>query len=493
MHNDPNIHINPFIFEINTRVWIKRFSAEEKAKFYNIPEDYWASLTEKGFNYVWLMGIWETSRSSIKKYCFTNDLVQEYKSALADFTEEDVIGSPYSIEDYIVNPDLGDEESLLQLKKQINAAGLKLILDFIPNHFNVESKLVEEKPELFLQGTEENLKSDLSTFFEKNGRIFAHGKDPFYEAWQDTVQVNYFSKDARRLMIEKLKRLAKFCDGVRCDMAMLINNSVFEKTWEKIKPGQNEIPKTEFWEEAIQSIKIENPNFVFIGEAYWEKGYELQQFGFDFTYDKRFLERLIKGNVNDIKAHLWAEDEFQKRSLRFLENHDEQRVAKIFEIKKAKAAAVALTTSQGMKLIYDGQITGRKIKLPVQLRREPKEQTLEELKLFYQKLFSITKKNIFRYGKWEPVEPDPAWEGNTTHNNFLVWAWKHLDERILVVINFSDEISQCSLQIDTKDFENEFPLKDILNDVKYVRSAKEIDNIGLFVELQSFQSHIFYY
>ncbi|MDZ7763157.1 MAG: alpha-amylase family glycosyl hydrolase [Melioribacteraceae bacterium] len=88
-----------------------------------------------GFDYIWLMGVWKTNQDAVEKYCFEEGLVKEYKEALTDFRKSDVIGSPYSIDDYDVNPELGGEESLLKLKSQLNSNGLKLILDFIPNHF----------------------------------------------------------------------------------------------------------------------------------------------------------------------------------------------------------------------------------------------------------------------------------------------------------------------------------------------------------------------
>lgn len=494
MHENPEIHYNPFLYEINTRVWIKRFYQDEKITIDQVPLNYWREFKQNGFDYIWLMGVWQTNQNTIEKYCFEEGLVNEYKSALHDFKHEDVIGSPFSIEDYKVNPELGGEESLKLLKQKLNALGLKLIIDFIPNHFSAESELVKTNPELFLQGTEEQLNADPDTFFQVGDKIFAHGKDPFFPAWKDTIQVNYFSEEARQKMIDYLMHVSQYCDGVRCDMAMLVDNPVFRKTWSETKRRKDySIPETEFWEDAINKLKSQRNDFTFIAEVYWDREYELQQLGFDFTYDKTFTERLIAGDVDEIKAHLWADDGFQRQSVRFLENHDEPRITDRVNEEKAKAAAVALTTVQGMKLIHDGQCEGKRIKLPAQLGREPHEAPNKELRSFYEKLYSITSRNIFKRGRWEPIDPDEAWDDNTTNENMLVWLWSYDDERILVIINYSDEPSQCNLKIDTKDFLEDFPLKDLLNDVEYMRSAREIHNIGLYVELQPYQSHIFYY
>lgn len=486
------MHNNPLLYEISTRVWIKRFGSNIKLD--EVPLDFFKEIHSRGFEYVWLMGVWKRNKLAIEKYCFEDGLIKEYDAALPGWQKKDVIGSPYSIEDYVVSPDLGDEKSLAVLKEKLNKIGLKLILDFIPNHFNAESKLLDSNPDVFLQVTEEELQNDPKKFFEKEDKIFAHGKDPFFDAWQDTAQVNYFSDTARDFMFSKLEKVSKLCDGVRCDMAMLADSYVFQKTWSNVIEKLNlSKPQTEFWEQAISKIKAENKNFIFIAEAYWDKEWRLQQFGFDFTYDKKLLERLISNNINEIKAHLWASDDFQKKCVRFLENHDEQRSVKIFGEQKIKAALVALMTLQGMKLINDGQCDGKTIKLPVQLGREPKEGSNRNLRSFYDKVYQVTNRDIFRTGKWEPIEPDPAWEGSDGNENILAWLWSKDEERILVIINYSDQQTQCSIKFDTKDYENEFPLTDLLNDVEYIRSAKEINNIGQYIDLGPYKSHIFSY
>lgn len=492
MHLNPATHRNPLLFEINTHVWIKKFG--EKTTLDKVPMDFFNELHARGFEYVWLMGVWQRSQSAIEKYCFEEGLEKEYSAALPDWQKEDVIGSPYSIEDYVLSPELGTEQELISFKEKLNEQGIKLILDFIPNHFSAESSLIKSNPEVFLMGTEEELQNDPKTFFKKGDKIFAHGKDPFFDAWQDTIQVNYFDTHAREFMMQRLEQVSNLCDGIRCDMAMLADNFVFSKTWGNLIEKYNfEKPHSEFWRDAILKIKYNREDFAFIAEVYWDKEWQLQQLGFDFTYDKKLLERLQGDDINEIKAHLWASDDFQKKCVRFLENHDEQRSIKVFGQQKIKAALVALLTLQGMKIVNDGQCDGKQIKLPVQLGREPKEGSNREIRFFYDKLYQITKNEIFHSGSWEPIEPDPAWEGSNDYQNFLSWLWSKNDERILVVINYSDRQAQCSIKFDTKEYENEFPLKDLLNDVEYVRSAKEISNIGLYVDLGPYKSHIFYF
>ncbi len=196
-----NLVANPKLYEINTRVWIKQFG--EQTKLSGIPESYFEDLANKGINIIWLMGIWKTPFSLIEQTCFTPDLVSAYTKALSNWKKTDVIGSPFAIDDYIVNPLLGNVDDLLKLKDNLNSFGLKLFLDFIPNHFSAATKFLESNPEIFLSGDEELYSKDQFTFFKSpNGedKIFAHGRDPFFPAWDDTVQVNYFNNDARNFM-----------------------------------------------------------------------------------------------------------------------------------------------------------------------------------------------------------------------------------------------------------------------------------------------------
>ena len=489
---------NPSLYEINTRVWIRQFDTTEKqAAFDDIPLSYWDDLKSKGIDYVWLMGIWKTDESTIEQYNFDEGLVKEYSKALKDWKREDVIGSPYSIDVYDVNPKLGNLKSLYKIRTELNKRKMKLILDFVPNHFSSHSSLIKTNPDLFLSTTENYFKEDPHTFFkpDKNdSHVFAHGRDPFYPAWQDTAQVNYFSIKAREFMIKTLINLTKFCDGVRCDMAMLSLNNVFKNTWGGVlaKNGY-ETPKDEFWKLAIEIVKNTCSNFIFIAEAYWDLEYELQQHGFDFTYDKKLTDRLKVGYVPEIRDHLTAQKDYQRKSIRFLENHDEERAAKILGKEKSQAAAVIAGTVTGMHFYYDGQFEGKKTKLPVQLGREPKEQICPSLKLFYDRFLDITNRDVFKHGEWNMLKPIPSSDKNTTYNNILAWTWTYANEKRLIVINYADTISTCWLKLDVRGYPEEFTLIDLLTDKIYDRSAEEVHSTGLYIELRNYNSHIFAY
>lgn len=484
---------NPNLYEINTRVWIKQFGKD--AKLHSVPSSVWQELANKGMDYVWLMGIWKTNESVIDKYCFEEGLIEDYNRALSDWKREDVIGSPYSIDKYEPNPGLMGLGNLQRLRDTLHSFDLKLILDFVPNHFSADTTLISTHPNIFLEANFDMFKKDPHTFFvsfQNPKKVFAHGRDPFFPAWQDTIQVNYFNPEAREFMIKTILDLVNVCDGIRCDMAMLNLNNIFENTWGGVlsKAGFDK-PEKEFWEIAIQKAKEKRNDFLFIAEAYWDLGWDLQQLGFDYTYDKRLTERLINGYVPEIKSHLRAEEDYQKKLVRFLENHDEERAVSAFGQNKSKAAAVVTSTLLGMHFFHDGQFEGKKVKLPLQLGRAPIEKINVSIKKFYNTLLSITKNEIFKKGTWAFLEALPAWDGDFTYENILIWMWQKESEKRLIVINYTDSTSRTRIKFNVNEYSDKIEFHDLLHNKKYLRSKEEIITIGLFIELKSYESHIF--
>jgi hypothetical protein len=484
---------NPKLYEINARVWIKRFG--NNIKLSQIPDDYFKELSDKGINIIWLMGIWKTSHEVISKCCFSVNLISSYNKALPDWNKEDVIGSPFAIDIYEVDPQFGTLKDLQILRGRLNKMGLKLFLDFVPNHFSSASRLIKSNSELFLKGDKELLVGDSSTFFQpfnNNPLILAHGRDPFFPAWTDTVQLNYFNPETREFMIQTLVEISENCDGVRCDMAMLMLNNVFKNTWLGVlnKSGYK-FPESEFWKEAIIKVKEKVGDFIFLAEAYWDLEWELQQAGFDFTYDKKLTDRLIANDVQEVKLHLNADLSYQVRSARFLENHDEQRAIANFGAQRSLVAAALISSIPGMKLYFDGQFEGKKIRLPVQLGREPVEKTLPIVKEYYDKILSILKNKVFIDGEFTKLETSPSAEDNDSYEDIFAFMWKLEKEMWIIVVNYSDKASQCRLIFDPETNQAKIELTDHLTGDRYIRKVDEINNPGLYIELKSYRSHIF--
>ncbi|MFA6978897.1 MAG: alpha-amylase family glycosyl hydrolase [Ignavibacteriaceae bacterium] len=489
---------NPKLLEINVRLLVRRFDSEgKKAMLADIPSSYWKNFADQGIEIIWLMGIWQTTDILIDRCCFEEYLIQSYNRSLKDWQRKDVIGSPYAIDTYEVNRELGSKNDLLQLKKTLNELNIKLLLDFVPNHFSAETKLLKTHPDIFLETTEEVLSSDRHTFYrpiQQPHRIFAHGRDPFFPAWTDTIQLNYFNLKTREFLTSTLIEIAELCDGVRCDMAMLTLNNVFGNTWRGvINEYLHPKPEDEFWKSAITEVKNDHPDFLFLAEAYWNLEWDLQQLGFDFTYDKRLLDRLKDGTPKNIHDHLRADISFQSKSARFTENHDEERAIHSLGMEKSFAAAVIISTIPGMRFYFDGQTDGKKIKLPVQLGREPKESNNRTVAAFYHKLFQLTKNEIFSLGSWELKDTLPGWEKDRTYENLLTWNWTYNSLHCLVVVNYSNVSSQGRIKIHPKDSEELIILTDLWDGEEYIRSANEVLYSGLFVGLNPYQIHLLQY
>lgn len=483
----------PRLLELNSRIWIKRFG--KNATLADVPDsqiDFWKSI---GYNYIWLMGVWNNNKKVIDEYCFEPDLIKSYTDALKDWHKDDVIGSPYSIDKYEINNLLGTKKDLLDFKKRLNEAGIFLVLDFVCNHFSAKSSLIWTNKEIFLPADEYIFKNDPYTFYPSpanDNEYLAHGRDPLFPPWKDTVQINFYEPAARKFLTNILLDLTELCDGVRCDMAMLPLNNIFFNTWIGVlKKYGYERPEKEFWEEAISMVKSKRDDFVFIAETYWDLEWQLQKLGFDFTYDKRLTDRLVAGDVNSIRDHFQAEEEYQNKSVRFLENHDEDRAIIKLGRERSLAAAVIMSTIPGVAFYFDGQCDGKKIKLPVQLGREPEEKQDEKIKEFYRNLFNITKAKIFRMGKWQLLETIPVSASDKSNENLLAWEWRLEDEIRIVVVNYNNSTARCRLKFDISSIQDEIVLKDLMNNNIYKRSLHEISEKGLFVELKSFNSHIF--
>ena len=148
-----------------------------------------------------------------------------------------------------------------------------------------------------------------------------------FSPWQDVAQLNAFHAGLRKATIGTIESIAEQCDGIRCDMAMLLMNVIFENTWGKTAGKR---PRQEYWVEIIEAVLRKGLDFAFIAEAYWDLEWELQQQGFDFCYDKRLYDRLASGGAEDVRLHLLADADYQGKLLRFIENHDEPRAAAVF-------------------------------------------------------------------------------------------------------------------------------------------------------------------
>jgi len=480
----------PSLYEINTWVWLSELSQKyrKKVTLSSIPAAEWDAIAAYGFDAVWLMGVWERSPAGIAIANQNQTLLDDFRRALPDFRPEDNVGSPYSVRRYVVDEHLGGPEGLTIARQELSKRGMNLILDFVANHVALDHPWVVEHREYFIQSNADDATKDPSSFIESDGTIFARGRDPFFPAWPDVLQLNAFAPGLRQAVIETVSGIAQQCDGIRCDMAMLLLNAIFQRTWGS-RAGQQ--PATEYWDDVISAVKKGYPGFIFIAEAYWDLEWELQQHGFDFCYDKKLYDRLEHDSAENIRLHLCADLAYQGKLVRFIENHDEPRAAATFPQAKQQAAAVTIATLPGLKLFHEGQFEGRTVKLPVFLGRRPQEPVNQGLQSFYKKLLSAIDKPVFRDGQWGLCERT-GWPDNTTYQNLVAWSWLRGDERYLIIVNLSDDPAQSRVKVPWADANGvEWLLQDAMSGANYERPEDEMRSPGLYVELAPWNYHFF--
>jgi hypothetical protein len=477
----------PSLFQVNTRVFLNQLSADlgRPATLDDISDKQLNDWANRGFNLIWFLGVWQTGPAARVVSASKKEWLEEYRRTLSDFRMTDVSGSCFAVQDYRVHNDLGGDEALARLRQRLDDRGLRLILDFVPNHTAPDHSWVTAHPDYYVEGTEEQLSAQHQNYCRVDGqRILAYGRDPYFDGWPDTLQLNYGSPALQEAMIGELQRIASCCDGVRCDMAMLVLPEVFKRTWG--------ITAESFWPRATQIIHKQFPDFLFLAEVYWDLEWQLQQEGFDYTYDKRLYDRLIERHVRPVREHLMAGMDFQNKLVRFLENHDEPRAATTFPLELHRPAAIITFLTPGLRFFHQGQFEGRKIRISVHLGRGPAEPLNEDVAHFYAALLKCLQDPVFREGEWELLQCRSAWEGNWTSDSFVAYLWKLQGNCRLIVVNYSDHASQCYVTIPRNDLENKiWRLQDKMGSAVYDRDGTNLAKQGLYLDMPAWSYHVF--
>lgn len=417
---------SPLVYEINTWPWLAQLSdaAGRQVGLGEVPEREWDAIAANGFDAVWLMGVWRRSAAGVAIARADGPLMHWFAESLPGFTDDDVVGSPYCVRDYVVDARLGGDAGLAVAREQLARRGIGLVLDFVPNHVAVDHPWTRN-PELFITGSADDLDRAPESYVEVDGAVLANGRDPYFPAWRDVVQVNAFHPDLRARARETVLDIAGHCDGVRCDMAMLVMNDIFARTW---GAAAGPSPQSEYWPELIDAVRAEHPGFCFIAEAYWDTEPALIGQGFDHCYDKTLYDTM-RHDVPRLWPTLAAAADPATR-VSFIENHDEERAASAFGERDRQAAVVTLTQA-GARLVHQGQIEGRRRRLPVQLGRFADEPVDDDRALFYRALLGLLGEPTFARGDWCLCE--------VRGSSDSVVAWTRTGpSRWLIAVNVSD-------------------------------------------------------
>lgn len=483
------------ILELNTRVWLQSLNhgGESPLSLEQVPDSALDHIAGTGASYLWLMGVWTRSPQGREQALA---LLPQLREALPDIAAADVIASPYAVYDWQVAPELGGREALADLRRRLRQRGIGLILDYVSNHVARDHRWLHCHPDWFIQGGERDLQERPGDFFASQThagrRIFAHGRDPWFPGWTDTAQVNAFNPEYREAVRQVLFDLAAQCDGLRCDMAMLLCNGVFAATWRDQGDLMDTMP-TEFWQELISALREQFPDFLFIAEVYWDMEADLLRLGFDYCYDKPLYDALLHCDASRLRAMLSAPVAHQNRLLRFTENHDERRAVTAFGEARSRTAFTLAATLPGGLLLHDGQLEGRSIHTPVQLARQPEEASLPEHEDYQRRVLRELGTAPFRQGKWQHFETLPPVDGHDRPDDLFAYGWASPGDWRLVIINLGayPAWGRVPLTAWPEIATGNWRLEDCIDGACYDRDGVRMTREGLEIQLPARGAHLF--
>jgi glycosidase len=481
----------PSLYQINTRVWLTDLSRSlgRHATLDDIPDAELDRVARMGFDWVWLLSVWQTGPVAQKISRANPEWRHEFQETLPDLRDDDIAGSGFAITGYTVGETLGGDEALARLRERLRRRGLRLMLDFVPNHTAPDHPWVTDHPEYFVAGTVSDMAREPHNYTRAHGprgdRVLALGRDPYFAGWPDTVQLDYGNPATHEAMVGELLRIAEQCDGLRCDMAMLVLPEVFKRTWGRRAPL--------FWPDAIRRVRERVPGFCFMAEVYWDLESTTHHQGFDYAYDKRLYDRLREGRARPVREHLQAGLDYQRKLARFLENHDEPRAAATFARPMHEAAAIITYLSPGLRFFHEGQFEGRRKRISPHLVRAPLEATDEALQQFYAGLRAVLQRPAFRNGEWRLLECAPAWDGNWTADCFVAWCWKGAaGDRWLVAVNYAANQSQCYVRVPVQGLgASVVRFDDLMGRGRFDREKSDLYTRGLYLDVPPWGYHVF--
>ncbi len=393
-------------------VWLDQLSRDYRrpvVTLHDIPEEELERLARRGFNALWLIGLWERSRASkqIKQLC----------------GNPEAEASAYALHAYRVAAELGGEDALNAFHARCRNHGIRLACDIVPNHTGIDSEWVREHPDWFLQadhppypgyrfsGPDLCDSADLSIRIEdgywdhsdaavvcelvdhRSGRhrYLYHGNDGTHMPWNDTAQLNFLLPEVRRAMSDLIVHIAQRFSLIRFDAAMTLARKHFRRLWFPPPGGSAGVPSRssfwmsdadfdrafphEFWREVVDRVNREAPDTLLLAEAFWlMESYFVRTLGMHRVYNSAFMN-MLKREENAkyrtiLKDILAFNPEILKRYVNFMNNPDEATAVEQFgKGDKYFGVATLLATLPGLPMFGHGQIEGYREKYGMEYRR----------------------------------------------------------------------------------------------------------------------------
>ncbi len=149
----------PSLYQLNTRVWLRRLSRErgKRMTLADIDDATIDGFARQGFDWIWLLSVWRTGPAGRAVSRSKPDWRAEFSAVLPDLGEDDICGSGFAITAYAVSDEIGGDAALAQFRERLARRGIKLMLDFVPNHTAPDHPWVKSNPDYYVQGSEEQI------------------------------------------------------------------------------------------------------------------------------------------------------------------------------------------------------------------------------------------------------------------------------------------------------------------------------------------------
>ncbi len=393
-------------------VWLDQLSKQYQHNIYrldHVPDEELNTLARRGFNALWLIGLWERSKAS-----------KRIKQLMG---KQDAVASAYSLHDYTIAADLGGEEAYINLRDRAAARGIRLASDMVPNHMGIDSRWMIEHPDWFLAlrhspypsysfngpdlsddgrveiKVEDHYydKTDAAVVFRRvdrwsgDTRFIYHGNDGTSFPWNDTAQLNYLKAEVREGVIQTILHVARLFPIIRFDAAMTLAKRHYQRLWfpepgtggaipsraeyGMSKPEFDAAMPVEFWRELVDRVQAEVPGTLLLAEAFWlMEGYFVRTLGMHRVYNSAFMNMMRdEENANYrsvIKNTLEFDPDVLKRYVNFMNNPDERTAVDQFgKGDKYFGVCTLMATLPGLPMFGHGQIEGYTEKYGMEYRR----------------------------------------------------------------------------------------------------------------------------
>jgi glycosidase len=539
-------------------VWLDQLSKKYKrsiTKLNEIPDQELDQLARRGFNSLWLIGIWERSPASqkIKQIC----------------GNPEAVSSAYSLYDYVIANDLGGDGALHDLRHRAWQRGIRLASDMVPNHTGIYSKWVVEHPDWYVQTNYPiypkysfngpNLsyddrvglyiedgywnRTDAAVLFKRvdnysgETRYIYHGNDGTSMPWNDTAQLNYLKAEVREAVIQTVLHVARQFPIIRLDAAMTLTKRHFQRLWFP-QPGSggdipsraefsmtremfNELMPEEFWRQVVDRVAKEVPDTLLLAEAFWlMEGYFVRTLGMHRVYNSAFMN-MLKNEENQkyrqsIKNVMDFNPEIMKRYVNFMNNPDEETaVAQFGKGDKYFGTCILMITLPGLPMFGHGQVEGFAEKYGMEYKRaywnEQEDYYLSER--HEREIFPVLKKRYLFSEVQNFVLYDFYNNDGSVNENVYALSNRAGEQRALVLYNnkydrargwikyscatarkVNGNFVQVNLLegLDLINHDRFYTIfRDQIDGLEYIRNNRQLCEQGLYAELDGFKYHVF--